>query len=106
MKYQIGEQIHVKGSSVTEIISEMETISGVNIYYTFDGNSYNEESLCRHYVQKKIDVDDKASHLTEKVFGSFLNEKIKFNKPCPKGIVEHMEKSLGIKKRKKLWGIF
>lgn len=105
MKYQIGEQIHVKGSSVTEIISEMETISGVNIYYTFDGNSYNEESLCRHYIQNKIDVDDKSSDITEKMFNSFLNEKIVFH-PIPLSVGLCCLESLIPKKRKKLWGIF
>jgi len=105
MKYQIGEQIHVKGSSVPEIISEVETIYGVNIYYTFDGNSYNEESLCRHYIQNKVDVDDKASHLSEKVFSSFLSEKIVFNRIPKSAIMSYME-SLTPKKRKKLWGIF
>jgi len=105
MKYQIGEQIHVKGSYVTEIISEVETISGVNIYYTFDGNSYNEESLCRHYVQNKIDVDDKVSDVSEKMFNSFLNEKIVFN-PIPLSVGLRYMESLMTKKRKKLWGIF
>jgi hypothetical protein len=105
MKYQIGEQIHVKGSSVSEIISEVETIHGVNIYYTFNGNSYNEESLCRHYIQNKVDVDDKASHISEKVFSSFLSEKIVFNCIPKSAIMSYME-SLTPKKRKKLWGIF